>query len=309
MRSRILLTGKNGQVGSELALLLPRMGDVMALARQELDLSKPDDIRRAIRQCKPHLIVNAAAYTAVDQAEKEEPLAHAINAIAPGVMAEEAKKIGAALIHYSTDYVFDGSKGAPYEVDDRPNPRSAYGRSKLAGEQRIEDSGVPHLIFRTAWVYATRGKNFLLTVLRLGSQREELKIVSDQLGSPTWCRSIAKATASILEPFTEPGGISGLTELSGVYHLTAGGVCSWYDFTQAILDEARRVPPDLPWIVSATGGHVLVTKKVVPITTSEYPTAASRPPYSVLSNSRTAEVFGVEAQDWRAELHAAFTSG
>jgi dTDP-4-dehydrorhamnose reductase len=248
MKPRILLTGKNGQVGAELAMVLPGLGEVIAPDREELDLSRPDEIRRTIREIRPSLIVNAAAYTAVDQAEKEEALAQAINADAPALMAQEASKIGAGLVHYSTDYVFDGSKHSPYEENDPPNPVSVYGRTKLAGEQAIRDAGLPYLIFRTAWVYGTRGRNFLLTILRLASQREELRIVRDQIGTPTWCREIARGTASVLGHISQDRkGALSLPEAGGVYHMTAAGVTTWYDFAEAILDEAshdhdRRVP-------------------------------------------------------------------
>src|SRR6202046_4163246 len=181
MKPKILLTGKNGQVGEELERLLPEVGEVVALGRQELDLSNPDGIPRTIRAVRPNLIVNAAAYTAVDQAEKEETAASEINSAAPAIMAEEAKKVGASLVHYSTDYVFDGLKGNPYVEDDPTGPISVYGTTKLVGEQAIRASGVPHLIFRTSWVYATRGRNFLLTILRLARSRGELKIVYDAI--------------------------------------------------------------------------------------------------------------------------------
>ena len=175
MKPRILLIGKNGQVGHDLQRLLPAYGELTAVDRQQLDLAAPDAIRRGVQEIRPQIIINAAAYTAVDQAEKDELAARAINAIAPGILAEQAKQIGAVLIHYSTDYVFDGTKTTPYEEDDAPHPLGAYGRTKLEGEQAIRDSGVAHLIFRTAWVYSTRGKNFLLTILRLATQREELR--------------------------------------------------------------------------------------------------------------------------------------
>ncbi len=197
--SRILITGTNGQVGFELLRSLAGLGTVIAAGRDELDLADPDAIRRTLRDTKPGLIVNAAAYTAVDKAEAEPELALAINGVAPGILAEEAKRLGAALIHYSTDYVFDGSKGAPYTEDDAPRPISAYGRTKLAGEHAIQAVGVPHLILRTSWVYGARGSNFLLTILRLAKEREELSIVDDQIGAPTWSRAIAMATAGILE--------------------------------------------------------------------------------------------------------------
>jgi dTDP-4-dehydrorhamnose reductase len=200
MKPRILLTGKNGQVGSELAGLLPSVGELTAVGRSELDLAKPHDIRRVIAESRPNLIINAAAYTAVDQAEREEPLARAINADAPAVIAEEAKKIGALVIHYSTDYVFDGAKRTPYTESDPTNPLSAYGRTKLAGEEAIRASGVAHLILRTAWVYSTSGKNFLLTILRLASTREDLRVVNDQFGAPTSARTTAQATTRIFAP-------------------------------------------------------------------------------------------------------------
>ncbi len=216
MKPKILLTGKDGQVGMELQRFLPQLGEVIALGRQELDLSKPDDLRRMIRTVRPNLIVNAAAYTAVDQAEKEEAIARAINADAPAVMAEEAKKIGAGLVHYSTDYVFDGSKNSPYEETDPTNPVNVYGKTKLMGERAIQETGVPHLIFRTGWVYATRGRNFLLTILRLATQgSDELRIVSDQIGAPTWSREIAWATTQILKRiYGRDDGLAYLTEMS-----------------------------------------------------------------------------------------------
>src|SRR5512146_587709 len=190
--SRILVTGRNGQVGFELLRSLAGLGEVVAVGRERMDLADPDAIRRTVRETKPDLIVNAAAYTAVDQAESEPELALAINGVAPGILAEESKRLGAVLIHYSTDYVFDGSKGAPYTEDDEPRPLSVYGRTKLAGERAIQAVDVPHLILRTSWVYGARGKNFLLTILRLARERNELSIVDDQIGAPTWCRSLAE---------------------------------------------------------------------------------------------------------------------
>lgn len=310
MKPRILLTGKNGQIGAELAIVLPALGEVVAPDRQRLDLSRPDDIRRTIQDVRPTLIVNAAAYTAVDQAEKEEAVAQAINADAPAWIAREAKKIGAGLVHYSTDYVFDGSKHSPYEESDRPNPLSVYGKTKLAGEQAIQDVGLPHLIIRTAWVYGTRGRNFLLTILRLASQREELTIVDDQFGAPTWCREIARGTASVLgRLIADRDGALSLPETGGVYHMTAAGVTSWHDFAVAILDEASHVPTNSPWLTAATGGRTLVAKRISPITTAQYPTPARRPSYSVLSSSRLTRRFGVQLTEWRAQLHAMFTDG
>jgi dTDP-4-dehydrorhamnose reductase len=245
MKPRILLTGNNGQIGAELANLLPRLGDLEAFDRQQLDLSKPDQIRRVIRETQPNVIVNAAAYTSVDQAEKDEREAYVINAEAPALMAEETKRIGAILVHYSTDYVFDGLKNCPYDEGDPPNPINAYGRTKLAGEQAIQEVGPPHLIFRTAWVYALTGRNFLLTVLRLATEREELGIVRDQIGAPTWSREIAQATTSVLSQLASRNQ-EALSNLKGVYQMTATGQASWCEFAQAILEEASHVSPDVP---------------------------------------------------------------
>lgn len=308
MNRKILLTGKNGQLGDDLQHVLSRLGDVVATDRQQLDLSRPGEIRKLIRDIHPTLIVNAAAYTAVDQAEKDEVAALAINSEAPAIMAEEAQKIGAALVHYSTDYVFDGSKNSPYDENDTPNPISAYGRTKLAGEQAVRDSGVDHLIFRTAWVYSTRGKNFLLTILRLATQREELRIVRDQLGAPTWSREIASATAKALEQIC--GGADGTaawSERGGTYHMTAGGETNWYEFTRAILQEAAEAPDSAEWFHTATSGKDLLTRRVIPITTAEYPTPARRPAYSVLSNAKLNRTFGIQLPDWRQQLKLAFS--
>jgi dTDP-4-dehydrorhamnose reductase len=308
MKLKFLLTGKNGQVGRELSALLPRLGDLVALDRGQLDLSKPDDIRQAIRSTRPGIIVNAAAYTAVDQAESEEGAAQAINADAPGVMAEEAKKIGAVLVHYSTDYVFDGTKRAPYSEDDPPNPRNAYGRTKLAGERAIEQSGVSRLIFRTAWVYGREGRNFLLTLLRLATQREELRIVRDQIGAPTWSREIAAATTQILsQACAREGGPLSFSEFSGTYHMTAVGETSWYGFAKAILEEASRPVPSGSWLAAVTSQRPLIAHHVIPITTDEYLTPARRPAYSVLSNARLARTFGTQLPDWRTQLHSVFS--
>jgi len=308
MSSRILLTGKTGQVGAELLALLPRLGEVVAFDRHELDLSNPEQIRRAIREVQPTVIVNAAAYTSVDQAEREEKQAHILNVDAPALMAEEAKRIGAALVHYSTDYVFDGSKSLPYDEDDQPNPINVYGMTKLAGEQAIQAAGVPHLIFRTAWVYGTRRGNFLLTILRLGTEREELRIVRDQFGSPTWSREIAKSTARVLAQLSKEGR-QALSEFSGVYNMTAAGKTSWFEFAEAILEAASRTPRDIPWFAAATGGKPLVVRRVTPITTEQYPTLARRPAYSVLSSHRLKQVFGLEMPDWSLQLVSAFARG
>jgi dTDP-4-dehydrorhamnose reductase len=305
MKYRILLTGKNGQVGAELAALLPRLGEVTAFDRHQLDLSKPDQIRRAIRDTRPHVIVNAAAYTSVDLAESEEWEARVINADAPAMMAEEAKRIGAALVHYSTDYVFDGSKNLPYDENDPPNPINVYGKTKLAGEQAIQHAGPPHLIFRTAWVYGTRGRNFLLTILRLATEREELRIVRDQFGAPTWSREIAKGTARILAQLFKHGE-EAFSKSTGIYHMTATGETSWCEFGKAILEEASRTSQDVSWFAAATGGYPLIARLVTPVTTKEYTTPARRPAYSVLSNSRLKHMFDSELPHWRTQLRSAF---
>jgi len=304
----ILLTGKNGQVGFELQKLLPRMGNLISLDRQELDLSKPAEIRRVVREIQPRLIVNSAAYTAVDQAETDQAAARAINSDAPAVLAEEARKICAAVVHYSTDYVFDGLKDSPYLEDDPTNPLSVYGQTKLAGEDAIRQIGIPYLIFRTAWVYSTRGRNFLLTILRLASQREELRIVRDQTGAPTWCREIATATVSALQKLSwDSNAGSPISRVSGTYHMTSGGATTWFDFARAICEETAQASASLPWLTEATSGRPLVVQRILPLTTSEYPTPARRPPYSVLSNDRLFQTFGIRLPKWRSQLHSVFS--
>jgi dTDP-4-dehydrorhamnose reductase len=304
MKRPILLIGRTGQIGSELLHLLPRIGEVVAPDRHELDLLDVNNIRRAVREIRPELIVNAAAYTAVDAAETQEADAYAINADAPAVISEEAKNIGAVIVHYSTDYVFDGSKKTPYEETDSVAPMNVYGKSKLAGERAIYAAGAPYLIFRTAWVYATRGRNFLLTILRLATEREELRIVHDQFGAPTWSREIAEATLKILNQFA--GQSSLISQVSGIYHLTARGETTWCDFATAILEEAIHFSPEAPWFAEATRRRPIITKRVTPITTDEFPSPVSRPSYSVLSNSHLIQTFGVELSDWRMQLRAIF---
>ena len=303
MSLTILLTGRNGQLGAALRPLLPRLGKVVALGRSELDLADPDAIRRAVRELRPQIIMNAAGYTQVDQAEADPETAFAVNAEAPRLFAEEAKQIGAALVHYSTDYVFDGLKKSPYLETDPPNPLNAYGKSKLAGEEAIQSSGVPHLILRTSWVYARRGRNFLLTILRLSTQREELRIVADQIGAPTSSDQIAAGTVCVLTHILERGfSPASFARFGGIYHMTAGGETSWFEFAQAILEGSARIAPDAPWYVQATGGHPRVVRRVLSITTADYPTPVRRPAYSVLSNARLRSTFGFELPDWRIQL-------
>ena len=286
--TRILLTGKNGQVGWELHRTLLTLGEVIAVDHEKMDLANADSIRNVIREAKPALIVNAAAYTAVDKAESEPELAMAINGMAPGIMAEEAKRMGAAIIHYSTDYVFDGTKDGPYTEEDEPHPLNVYGRTKLAGERAIQAVGAPYLIFRTSWVYSARGKNFLLTMLRLAKERDELKVVDDQIGAPTWSRMIAEATAQVLAQLYSPitRHFSPCTEVTGIYHLTAGGQTSWFGFAKKLLEYSSLI-----------ARHS--TPRLLPIPTSAYPTLARRPRKSVLSNRKLVERFGFVQPSWQ----------
>jgi len=308
MKPTILLTGKSGQLGSELNRLLPKLGEVIALERKSLDLLDPEKIRRVMREAKPQLVVNAAAYTAVDAAETDQANALAVNAEGPRLLALETKKIGAMLVHFSTDYVFDGSKRAPYIETDPPNPVNVYGRTKLAGEQAIRNSGAAHLIFRTSWVYATHGRNILLTILRLSTEREELKIVDDQVGAPTCAFDLAEGTTRILAGMVA-GDKSQFTfpEASGTYHMTAAGQTTWYEFAKAILEEAGRAPQNLPWLASATKGRPLIARRVVPISTEEFRSPTPRPTYSVLSNAHLKQAFGVTLPDWRTQLQRCFS--
>ena len=286
---KILLIGKEGQVGRELSSLLKPFGELTLFGKEDLDLTQADRIREQLRNVQPHVIVNAAAYTAVDQAEEEPDLALAVNGTAPAILAEEAKKLGAALVHYSTDYVFDGEKQDPYTEEDSPNPMGVYGRTKLAGDEAIQSTGLPHLIFRTAWVYGLKGKNFLLTIQRLAKERDELKIVDDQIGSPTWCLTIAQATANVLTqilPQSSPGDLSHFEQASGLYNLVCGGQTSWFGFAQAIL-EASSSSQDT---------------KLIPIPTSEYPTLTKRPQNSVLSTKKLKSAFGIAPPAWDVTL-------
>lgn len=288
---RILLIGKNGQVGWELQRTLAPLGQTIALDRQGMDLADQDGIRRVIREVNPSLIVNAAAYTAVDQAEEKSDLVMTINGVAPGVMAEEAKRIGASIIHYSTDYVFDGIKATPYTEEDKPQPLSYYGRSKLAGEEAIRAAGASYLIVRTSWVYGTRGRNFLLTVLKLASERNELKIVDDQIGAPTWSRMIAETTADILAQHLITGNndANPFIHESGIYNLSASGQTSWYGFAKSILSHTiTRMRSK--------------TVHVIPISSAEYPSTAQRPRNSLLNHEKTIRRYGLVMPDWEDAL-------
>jgi len=266
-------------VGWELERSLSPLGELHAFDRASLDLTNPDQIVSRVRAVKPDLIVNAAAYTAVDRAESEREQAYLVNAAGPGFLAAEAKAAGALLIHYSTDYVFDGTKQGPYVEDDAPNPINVYGASKLAGERAIEASGCRYLILRTSWVYGARGKNFLLTILRLAGERSELRVVDDQVGAPTWCRDIALATARLADKAAARGEI-------GLFHLAAAGATSWCEFAREIL-KARGIGTS-----------------VRAISTSEYPTPAKRPANSVLSTEIVRTRWAIELPDWRSSMLA-----
>lgn len=282
----ILLTGANGQVGWELRRALSPLGQVAAVDSKAMDLADPDAIRRVLAEVRPRLIVNPAAYTAVDKAEAEPHLARKVNAEAPGLLAEVAAKTGALLVHYSTDYVFDGSGDAPWKEDDPTGPLNVYGATKLAGEQAIAATGCRHLIFRTSWVYGARGANFLLTMGRLMRERPELKIVADQVGAPTWCRGLADATAHVLAQWLSPARGADKPEPWGVYHMTHGGETSWHGFAQAILElEGLEAPP-----------------RLLPIPSGDYPTPARRPLNSRLDNGKLERTFGIRLPAWRTAL-------
>ncbi|MFP5275523.1 MAG: dTDP-4-dehydrorhamnose reductase [Acidobacteriota bacterium] len=287
-----MILGGSGQLGRELQRSFAGVGAVVAADRMACDLSSPDSIRSVLRGAEPNVILNAAAYTAVDRAESERELAYAINATAPGVMAEEARRCDALLVHYSTDYVFDGSKTGPWTEDDPTGPLNVYGASKLAGEQAVAAAGGRHLIFRTSWVYGPHGKNFLFTMLRLGAEREKLSIVDDQIGAPTTSVELADATRRIVEGIAA-GRFGAPEDWAGVYHMTCAGQTSWCGFARAIF--AR-----------AAAAHGAKVPELIPIASADYPTPAQRPRNSVLSNAKLAERFGVRLAGWEQALDAVF---
>ena len=279
----ILIIGSTGQLGQELQQIIAPQGNLIAVGREQIDLSQPDSLRQLLQEIQPQLIINAAAYTAVDKAESEPELAQAINSTAPGIIAHVAQQLGAFLIHISTDYVFDGQQSFPYRETDKTNPLGIYGQTKLAGESAIRQNCQQHLIIRTAWVYGSYGKsNFVKTMLRLGAEREEIRVVADQIGSPTWARDLALAIAHILPQLTP--------EIAGTYHYTNSGVASWYDFAQAIFEEAEAI--EFP----------LKIQRLIPITTADYPTPAQRPAYSVLACEKISKVLGTARPHWRLAL-------
>ncbi len=294
---KILLTGVNGQVGHALKTTLAEY-ELVALSREQLDLTKVDDIRRVVREIKPNLIINPAAYTAVDKAESEPELAFAINATAAQILAEEAARLNAGLIHFSTDYVYDGTKIKPYLETDEINPVSIYGKSKLAGEEAIRAVGLPHLILRTSWVYGAYGKNFLKTILRLAAERDSLRIVGDQVGAPTSSKSIADATLQLVNVW-QPAQ----QDQSGIIHFTNTGETSWHGFSCEIVNEYNALMLRKHWPVLKTSAE-----NIVAITTADYPTPAARPANSRLNNAKLKQVFDVELPTWQQGLQQVMKS-
>ena len=282
---RILLIGKVGQVGWELRRTLAPMARVVCVDFPEIDLTSGDSIRQWVAQASPGIVINAAAYTAVDKAESEEDRAMKINGVAPGILAEEAKKSGALLVHYSTDYVFDGTKTRPYVETDAPDPLGTYGRTKLAGDEAVRAAGGAHLIFRLCWVYGAWGQNFMLTMMRLAREREKMRVVSDQVGCPTWSRMIAETTAQAVKQAVAAGDPSAVT---GTYHLAASGATSWHGFAQAIVD-----------LMPAEGRKCT---RVEAIPSLEYPTPTKRPAYSVLGCDKLERTFGLRLPPWEESL-------
>src|SRR5579864_1852649 len=289
----IVILGRDGQIAWELQRRLPDLGRVTVIGRPEIDLSRPDSLRRAIRELSPDVLVNASAYTAVDQAENEPELALALNATAPQVLAEEARRINALFVTYSSDYVFDGTKAAFYTEEDLGHPLNVYGRSKLAGDQAVQAVGGDNLILRTSWVYGARGKNFLRTISALALQRDEIRVVDDQVGAPTSSYDIAQATAQIVAGLRHRSGrIAALGKRSGIYNMTSQGAVSWCGFATAILDQMRD------------RGLKQALARIVPIPSKEYPTPAERPRNSRLSNAKLQAEFGIALRDWRQALAA-----
>lgn len=291
--SRLLVLGKSGQVATELRAALAPLGEVICAGREECDFAQPLQVEAFVREARPRFIVNAAAYTAVDKAESEAELCRTINAASVGALGAAAKSIGAPVIHYSTDYVFDGTKRTPYVETDAPNPLNVYGRSKLEGEQALAASGAAHLIFRISWIYGPHGANFLRTMLRLAREREELKIVDDQYGAPTSSFLVARQSAEVMrQALASDDPAAYISAHGGICHLSAGGVTTWRKFAEKIfaLDPGRA-------------GHAL--KRVLPISASEYPTPAKRPAYSVMDNSLAVRRFGLAQEPWETGLERA----
>ena len=292
----ILLIGASGQIGWELQRALAPLGPLAAPGRDRLDLADRDQVRRCVRDIVPALVINAAAYTDVDGAEADGDRAMAVNAVAPGILAEEARRLGIPLVHYSTDYVFGGtpspaSGNRPHREDDPPSPINAYGRTKLAGERAVQAAAAPHLIFRTSWIYADRGSNFLRTMQRLARERDELRVVDDQSGAPTWARMVAEATIQALARCWAPGDADPLSGNGGLYHLSAMGQTTWHGFAEAILRHALE-----------TDERNVRARRVIPVASSAFPRPARRPAYSVLDNSAVFEAFGIRLPPWHDQL-------
>lgn len=285
---KILLLGSTGQVGWELNRTLLTLGELVALDYPEIDMANPNNIHQVVKEVKPDIIINATAYTDVDRAETEPKLAMAINGTGPGILAEEAKRLGAALIHYSTDYVFDGTKGEPYTEEDIPNPLNVYGKTKLTGEQIIRDISGTSLIFRTAWVYSLRRPCFVTKVLGWARVHETLRIVDDQISSPTWSRTLAQATTAVINQGDLPGK-------SGLYHLTDDGICSRFEWAKAILE--NDLYPD---------EHVF--QQILPAKSSDFTTLAIRPMVSALDCGHFINTFGLPLTGWRENLELALAS-
>jgi len=284
---KILLTGKTGQIGEELNNIIGDLGNLITVDKEQLDLSKPNSIEPVILDIKPDIIINPAAYTAVDKAEKEPDLAMTVNAIAPGLLAKAARKVGAGLIHYSTDYVFDGCSEIPYKEEDPPNPLNVYGKTKLAGEKALAEAGVPFLIIRTGWVYSLHGKNFLRTIKKLAEEKDTLQVIDDQIGAPTWARSVALKTHQILKQCLNKKWLETKDPpLSGIFHLTCQGKTSWHGFARKVLN------------ISNASQNI----KLIAIPTSDYPTPATRPSNSLLNNEKIQKVFGLDMPHWEDAL-------
>ena len=287
--SKILIFGKNGQVGYELCRTLSTLGEIHAIDIDECDLTDKASIINTLDGFKPTVIANAAAYTAVDKAELERELAFKLNADAPGIMADWAAKHDSLMIHYSTDYVFDGTKKEPWTEEDKPNPLNVYGESKLAGDLNIQSSGCNHLIFRTSWVYGTRGKNFYLTMKKLLQEKDEIRVVNDQYGAPTWCRTIAEVTGQALAQLQSSLCNVDICKISGIYNLTNSGITTWYEFTQAIRNN----------MLTADSKRLAMVR---PIPSSAYPTAAKRPVNSSLLLNKLSNTFGITPSEWSTVL-------
>jgi len=287
-KARILLLGHDGQIGWELNSRLSRLGTVHPVSYPHVDFADTGALRCLVRDVCPTLIVNAAAYTAVDRAEDEPDAARAVNANGPAVLAEEARRLGALLVHYSTDFVFDGAKGSPYTEADAARPLSVYGRTKLEGDEAVLSSGCAHLVFRVSWIYGLRGSSFLLTIRRLAAEGKHLRIVNDQVGCPTWCRSVAEATTAVLEHMM-PCDRDGIPrELCALYNMVCSGHTSWYGFARAFLPDSASIEP---------------------VPSSEYPLPAMRPAYSVLDCTRLKSVFGVTMPTWQEALRSCLAEG